>query len=163
MEVFSPPYLFKGARPVISSAPATVTWGQTFAINSANAESIAKVHLISLSATTHTVNMGQRLCRLPFTIGTGSLQATAPPNGSLCPPGYYMLFVINGSGVPSVGRMIRVIPPATTLPAAPSALTATAGSPTRIELAWTDNASNEEGFKVERSISGGTWSQIAIL
>jgi hypothetical protein len=36
------------------------------------------------------------------------------------------------------------------LPAAPSALTAAAVSNTRINLAWTDNSSNESGFKIER-------------
>jgi hypothetical protein len=54
---------------------------------------------------------------------------------------------------------------ATTLgpPAVPSNLTATPLSSTRIDLAWTDNATNEGGFKVERSTGGGSFSQIAIL
>ena len=54
---------------------------------------------------------------------------------------------------------------ATTLaaPAAPSALTATAISSSRIDLAWTDNATNEAGFKVERATDGVTFTQIAVL
>jgi PKD repeat protein len=35
-------------------------------------------------------------------------------------------------------------------PAAPSSLTASAISTSQVNLAWTDNASNEDGFKVER-------------
>jgi len=46
-------------------------------------------------------------------------------------------------------------------PAAPSALTANVFSGTRIDLSWTDNSSNEDGFRIERKIgAGGTWSQI---
>lgn len=48
-----------------------------------------------------------------------------------------------------------------TPPAAPSSLTATASGATSITLNWTDNASNETGFKLERKTgSGGTWSEI---
>jgi hypothetical protein len=51
------------------------------------------------------------------------------------------------------------IPPA--LPAAPSGLAATAVSRSRIDLAWQDNSTNETGFQVERSRSGGAFSLIA--
>lgn len=54
-----------------------------------------------------------------------------------------------------------VNPIATPTPTAPSNLSATASSSTQISLHWTDNASNEEGFKIERKTGvGGTWSQI---
>ncbi len=56
-------------------------------------------------------------------------------------------------------RTPTAVPPA--LPAAPSALTATAVSRNRIDLAWTDNSSNETGFQVERSREGGAFSLIA--
>jgi hypothetical protein len=47
-----------------------------------------------------------------------------------------------------------------TLPAAPSGLTAIAVSRNRIDLAWQDNSSNETGFQIERSRSGGAFSLI---
>lgn len=47
------------------------------------------------------------------------------------------------------------------LPAAPSGLTATAISRSRIDLAWQDNSSNETGFQIERSRSGSAFSLIA--
>jgi hypothetical protein len=49
------------------------------------------------------------------------------------------------------------------VPAAPTSLTATATSTTQIDLAWTDNATNETGYVVERATSPGSgfWSQIA--
>jgi Domain of unknown function (DUF1929) len=40
---------------------------------------------------------------MSFTAGVGVLTVTAPPNGNIAPPGYYMLFLVNNSGVPSVG------------------------------------------------------------
>ncbi|MGH7453549.1 MAG: fibronectin type III domain-containing protein, partial [bacterium] len=56
---------------------------------------------------------------------------------------------------------------ATTLasaPTAPSGLTATAVSNTRIDLAWTDNSNNEDGFKIEiKAGPSGTYTEIAAV
>ena len=50
------------------------------------------------------------------------------------------------------------------IPAAPSGLTATAVSQTQINLAWTDNSSNEDGFKIERATaSTGPWTEIGTV
>jgi len=49
------------------------------------------------------------------------------------------------------------------VPNAPTSLTATAQKKLRIQLAWKDNANNETGFKVERSVGGVTWTEIATL
>jgi titin len=48
-------------------------------------------------------------------------------------------------------------------PADPSGLTATAASATRVDLAWTDNSGNETGFKIERSLNGGAFAQVATV
>ena len=51
-----------------------------------------------------------------------------------------------------------------TLPAAPTNLSATSSSSSQLNLTWTDNSSNETGFKIERKTgAGGTWSQVALL
>jgi transcriptional regulator CtsR len=51
-----------------------------------------------------------------------------------------------------------------TVPAAPSGLAASAASDSQINLSWTDNATNETGFKIERKTgAGGTYSQIATV
>jgi hypothetical protein len=50
---------------------------------------------------------------------------------------------------------------ATTIPAAPANLTATAASLSQIDLSWSDNSGNETGFKIERSIDGTTFAEIA--
>jgi Domain of unknown function (DUF1929)/Glyoxal oxidase N-terminus len=101
-EIYSPPYLFNGARPVITSAPTTLTYGAKFNIITANASTITGVALVRPGATTHADDFDQRYVNLKFTIGNGKIQATAPANGNIAPPGYYMLVIVNSSGVPSV-------------------------------------------------------------
>jgi hypothetical protein len=59
-------------------------------------------------ATTHADDFDQRYVNLSFTIGTGTLTATAPENGSIAPPGYYMLVIVNTSGVPSVMPFLQL-------------------------------------------------------
>jgi hypothetical protein len=52
--------------------------------------------------------MDQRMIRMNFTAGATALDVTAPPNGNIAPPGYYMLFVLNSAGVPSTARFIHL-------------------------------------------------------
>jgi hypothetical protein len=51
--------------------------------------------------------MSQRFLPLTFTAGPGSLTVTAPDNSNLAPPGNYMLFIVNTSGVPSVAAIVH--------------------------------------------------------
>jgi hypothetical protein len=108
MEIFSPPYLFKGARPIIGTAPTSVTYNQTFQVSTAEAANISKVSLIKLSLVTHSFNMGQRFNDLTFTKGTNTLSITSPTNANLAPPGHYMLFIVSSVGVPSVAKIIQI-------------------------------------------------------
>jgi hypothetical protein len=160
-EVFSPPYLFKGARPTITSAPTSVGYGQNFFIQTPDATSITQVNWIRLSSVTHAWNMEQRLLHLSFTQGTGGLNVTSPANPNLSPPGYYMLFIVNSNGVPSVASFVLNTSSGSSIPAAPANLTATAASSTQINLSWTDDSTNETGFLIERSTDGVNFTQIA--
>lgn len=113
IEVYSPPYLFKAdgspaVRPVITDAPASARYGRTFRVRSPDASSIKSVVLIRAGAATHAFDMEQRLVGLTFTAESGALEVTAPANGNLAPPGYYLLFVLNSAGVPSIGRFVRL-------------------------------------------------------
>jgi len=157
-EIYSPPYLFKGARPTITSAPAAVAHGQTFFVQTPDAASINRVVLIRLSSVTHAFNQEQRINRLSFTAAQDGLNVTAPASANVCPPGYYMLFILNGSGVPSIAKILRVGTPA--VPNAPTDLAARAVSQSRIDLTWKDNAINETGFAIERSLDGSAWKVI---
>jgi hypothetical protein len=127
-QVFSPPYLFKGPQPQITSAPASVQYGETFQIGTAQPEQIATVSLIRLSSVTHSFNAGQRINFLPAQVTGGTLTATAPPNANVCPPGHYMLFIVDLQGVPSVAQIIQVSAPAA---AQPEAAAVRAAAPAR--------------------------------
>jgi hypothetical protein len=105
-EIYSPPYLFAGTRPVINSAPASITLGTTFSVLTSS-NSITDVTLLGLSATTHSHNMGQHFNRLAFTKNGSNLTVTAPANANITQRGYYMLFVL-ANGVPSVAKMVQV-------------------------------------------------------
>ena len=107
-QIFSPPYLFKGVRPTIGSAPATVGYDETFTVNTAYAAQIASVRWIRLGSVTHAFDMNQRANTLNFTASDGSVQVTAPSSPDQAPPGHYLLFILNRNGVPSVGKVVQV-------------------------------------------------------
>jgi Domain of unknown function (DUF1929) len=106
-EIFEPPYLFKGVRPVIASAPSQLVYGQNFVVQTPDAGRIAKVSLIRFGSVTHTDNMSQRFLPLSFTAGSGSLTVTAPVDAKLAPPGNYLLFLVDTNGVPSVAAEVH--------------------------------------------------------
>jgi galactose oxidase len=108
-ELYSPPYLFKGPRPTVTGAtPATVAYGQTLAVATPDGAAITKVTLIRLGSVTHAIDTSQRLVPLGFSQATGGLSITLPTSRATAPPGPYMLFLVNGAGVPSVGRIMLV-------------------------------------------------------
>jgi hypothetical protein len=107
-EIFSPPYLFKGARPTIASAPSTVGYGQTFTVATPNAAQVTDVRWIRLGSVTHAFDAGQRANTLAFTRTSAGVDVTAPASGALAPPGFYLLFILNRNGVPSAGKVVRV-------------------------------------------------------
>jgi len=108
MQVFSPPYLFKGARPVISLAPEVLSYGQSFTLSTAQASSIAQVTLVRLASVTHAFDENQRFLRMSFQVGTGALTVTAPASPNLAPPGHYMMFILDTQGRPSVTKIVRL-------------------------------------------------------
>jgi|GEM_PF-5176954 len=108
LEIYSPPYLFKGARPSIISGPSTIHYGQAFFVATPDATAIKEATLIRLSATTHSFNQNQHFNRLSFVSAGGGLTITPPLNSNLCPPGDYMLFIVNSAGVPSIAQMVNI-------------------------------------------------------
>src|SRR5438876_3491500 len=117
MEIYQPAYLFTtdlngnvvaATRPSFSGAPSGITYGNSFTVQTANPTNIASVVLVRNGSVTHAFDMDQRLVELSFTRGSGALTATAPPSGNIAPPGYYMLFLLNSSGVPSVASFVQL-------------------------------------------------------
>ena len=107
-EMFSPPYLFKGARPTISSAPTNVSYNEEFPVATPNIGQITEVRWIRLGAVTHAFDMGQRANTLEFTPTETGVDVRTPDNANLAPPGYYLLFILNRNKVPSVGKIVRI-------------------------------------------------------
>ena len=110
-EIYSPPYLFRGPRPVISLSPEIVSYGGTFKIEFSSSTLTNTIALIRLSSVTHSVNMDQRYVLLAQDIAPGQgIAISAPADANLAPPGYYMLFVVSAEGVPSVSTMVQMLP-----------------------------------------------------
>jgi hypothetical protein len=107
-ELFSPPYLFNGTRPTISSAPTTLGYGQSFFLGTPTPSAIARVTLVRLGSVTHAFDSNQRFNELKFVRTSGGLTVTLPVNPNEAPRGHYMIFILNGSGVPSTARIIRI-------------------------------------------------------
>jgi hypothetical protein len=128
-QVFSPPYLFAGARPSIASAPVSAGYGQTVFVGTSDAASISKVTLLKQASVTHTNSMSQGFQTLSFTKTSTGLNVTMPANANLATPGYYMLFILNGSGVPSVGSIIQISATAAAVGTVTGKVTNTAGAP----------------------------------
>lgn len=106
ISIYEPPYLFKGTRPTITSAPATSTYGGKFNIGVTG--DVQTASLTTLGSQTHQMDTNARLVDLPIT-GTGTTRAaTVPANRNLLPPGPYMLTVLDSKGVPSVARVVSV-------------------------------------------------------
>jgi len=108
VELYSPPYLFAGARPTISSAPAAVSLGQSYFVETPDAANIAKVRWIRLGSVTHAFNMNQRINSLSFSQAPGGLNVVSPSNPNLAPPGHYLLFILNANGVPSIAKIVQL-------------------------------------------------------
>ncbi len=113
VEIFSPPYLFDAngnpaARPVITSAPQSATYGETIFVATTGAGFQPKVSLVRLPSVTHGTNQDQRLVSIDPVTVPGGINVTIPASSSKLPPGHYMLFVLNNNGVPSVSSIIRV-------------------------------------------------------
>jgi len=106
-EIYSPPYLFHGVRPTITSAPGTVQYGDSVFVGTPDAANITNVRWIRLGTATHAQNWDQYTEDATFTQTAGGLMVSAPPSSNGAPPGYYMLFIVNGD-VPSVASIVKV-------------------------------------------------------
>jgi hypothetical protein len=116
IEIFSPPYLFKtdgsgalAVRPTITSSPTVISYRQSFGISTENPKAIKQIVLVRPASVTHSVNFEQRRVPLTFSFSRkNQLQATAPVDAAIAPPGYYMMFIIDDKGVPSVAKMVKL-------------------------------------------------------
>jgi glycosidase len=107
-QIFHPPYLFRGPRPDLTAAPDEVVYGESFTVGTAHPDEIGLVSWIRLPSVTHSFDQNQRINFLKFGVDQGKLKITAPDRPEVCPPGHYMLFVLNKAKVPSLAKIIRI-------------------------------------------------------
>ncbi len=156
-ELYSPPYLFKGPRPTVTAAPDAVHYGQSFSVDTPDASRIQKVSMVRMGTVTHNFDMDQRHMNLSMTAGSDSVTINGPSNANVAPPGWYMVFLIDDNGVPSMGQIVQVDASGDTqAPSATGTLSATAQA-ARADLSWgaaTDNKAVSE-YRVFRSTTSG--------
>jgi hypothetical protein len=107
-EMYSPSYLFKGPRPVVTSAPPSIQYGSSVFVGTPDAGSVVSVSLIRAGTVTHTFHADQRFLPLTFHQVSGGLQIDTPVDANLAPPGNYMLFLVNANGVPSIAPFVSL-------------------------------------------------------
>ena len=109
IEIYSPPYLFWGDRPVILEYPEKITYDQTFNLKVDNTRHISQVVLRRLDVLTHVTNTDQRLLELTCKVlSDEKLEVDGPLKREHMPQGYCLLFVISKDGVPSEGKFVLV-------------------------------------------------------
>ena len=111
-QIFSPPYLFAADgslanRPTVAAPQPSVDAGDALQVTTTG--DIAYFSLIRMSATTHAVNTDARFYRPEFQAGgANQFSVTVNQNPNVSTPGYWMLFAVDTSGVPSEAQVIRI-------------------------------------------------------
>jgi hypothetical protein len=110
LEIFSPPYLFKkNTRPVIQNVQEEIKYNSKVPIQTPQATQIKWINLIRPGLTTHSFNGTQRLVDVPFTlVPPETLTADVPGDRNVAPPGWYMLFMTDHDGVPSIAHWVHL-------------------------------------------------------
>jgi Galactose oxidase-like, Early set domain/Divergent InlB B-repeat domain/PKD domain len=147
IEIYTPSYLYDSNdhlvttnRPQITalSFSGPIHYVTPFSVSYASTSPISSAVLIRPGSTTHTTDMEQRLIGLcgatsPCTASNNILSLTTPPDGSIAPPGYYMLFLLDSAGVPSKARFIQLTPNSYSLVSPTGAITTPSGDMTITE------------------------------
>ncbi|HEX4771981.1 MAG TPA: galactose oxidase-like domain-containing protein [Bryobacteraceae bacterium] len=149
IEIYTPPYLYDANDHLITTNRPSITgvssqvlgYNAAFSVNYTSTSGISSAVLVRLGSATHAFNMDQRLVGLcglapqpACNAGGGTLGLTSPPNGNIAPPGYYMLFLLDTAGVPSVAKFVQLslhatAPPRGTISSPASDVSIPAGSP----------------------------------
>ncbi|MBB4745266.1 hypothetical protein BJY16_008725 [Actinoplanes octamycinicus] len=107
LSVYSPPYLFQGARPqILGLSSKEWAYGSTHTVTVDGP--ILKAELIRPEAVTHSSDPNQRFVDLPMSVDGDTIGLNLTSNPNIAPPGWYMLFVVGTNGVPSVAQWVHV-------------------------------------------------------
>ena len=108
ISIYSPPYLFHGARPQVKTVASPTAWHYGKAYNITTNQKIVSAELIRPASVTHQSDPNQRYVALPLSVHGGTIGLNVTSNPNMAPPGWYMLFVNNANGVPSVAKWIHL-------------------------------------------------------
>ncbi|MEU7581084.1 galactose oxidase-like domain-containing protein [Streptomyces sp. NPDC041068] len=108
IEVYSPPYLFRGPRPRLALSTESGTYGGSVSAQTDVPPRITKISLIRPGATTHSCDNEQRLVDVSFAVEPTGLRLQLPSDRNLAPPGWYLVFATDGDNVPSYGQWLRL-------------------------------------------------------
>ncbi|MFE5089021.1 galactose oxidase-like domain-containing protein [Streptomyces sp. NPDC056638] len=108
IEIYTPPYLYRGSRPELTAGPKTIRRGGTGRFTTAHGAPITSAKLMRPSAVTHVTDTDQRSVALGLKRTAGGITVTVPGNRALVPSGWYMLFVTDDRGTPSDGTWVDV-------------------------------------------------------
>jgi hypothetical protein len=108
IEIYSPPYLFRGDRPTITGGPDELTRGRIVSFGTADAARIRSARLVRPAAVTHGTDVDQRSIALPLRLAPGGLMIQIPKDRGLVPPGWYMLFITDTKGIPSKATWVHI-------------------------------------------------------
>jgi hypothetical protein len=114
-EVYEPWYFYTGTRPTILSAPAAMSYGQTYTIGyhlPSSSEFVQKVVLTRPGAVTHHSCSEQRWIALEQPTDElpipGYVNCKAPPNSRYAQRGWWLLWLVTNFGTPSVAAWIEL-------------------------------------------------------
>jgi hypothetical protein len=108
IEIYTPPYLFRGPQPTVANAPARLALGARGDVATPDAGRIASARLMAPMASTHVTDTGQRSIALDMTRRDGAVSVTVPRERTMVPAGRYMLFLVDERGIPSVARWVDI-------------------------------------------------------
>jgi hypothetical protein len=109
VEIYKPPYMFAGTRPVITAGPTEISYGNTYAYSAtATGATMTTAVLARPMSTTHSTDANQRTVKLQAVVTADGMSVTIPANHNIAPPGWYMLFLNDSLGRPSDARWVHI-------------------------------------------------------
>ncbi|MEM6795252.1 MAG: galactose oxidase-like domain-containing protein, partial [Acidobacteriota bacterium] len=108
-EIWSPYYLFRTPRPILSSLPAQAAYGGRVSLSYSSTVPVSHAVIHRSGSQTHSFSYNQISVPVSFdSSGGGAATFTVPDNPNLLPPNFYMVFLMSEDGVPSVARWIQI-------------------------------------------------------
>ncbi|GAA3368581.1 hypothetical protein GCM10020367_07530 [Streptomyces sannanensis] len=112
IEIYEPAYLYNSDRPTLTSAPADpIGYDAKFQVTTSTPDTVKRAVLLAPTTATHSVNTSQRHVELRIRSRSGNtIELQAPPTAASAPPGYYMLFLLDEEGIPSIAKWVSFAP-----------------------------------------------------